>query len=360
MTNDKASIRIGNRMVGVDNPCLVVAEMSANHGGDIVRALEIVHAAAESGADAIKIQTYTADTITMNSHREWFNIDEGTWDGENLYELYQRAFTPWEWHARIKEEAEREGLIFFSTPFDPTAVDFLEELNVDLYKIASFELIDIPLIRRIAKCKKPIIMSTGMGTLSEIDEAVRTIRGEGNDQMALLRCASAYPAITDEMNLKTMQNMAETFGVPVGLSDHSMGSVGAVTAVALGAAIIEKHFCLSREIETADSSFSMEPSEFAMMVRDIRQAETALGKVTYGPTPQERLSLEARKSIFITKHVKAGEKLTPENTRVIRPGQGLHPRYYDEVLGQVALVDIDEGTPLEFSMIGRAHREGTL
>ena len=240
-----------------------------------------------------------------------------------------------------------------STPFDKTAVDFLEDIGVDCYKIASFEVVDIPLIRYVASKGKPMIMSTGMSTLSEIEDAVNAIRETGNQQIALLKCASAYPAITDEMNLATMKNMRETFDVVVGLSDHSMGSVGAVTAVALGAKIIEKHFCLSREIENPDSSFSMEPDEFAQMVRDIRQAETAIGKVNYGPTEQEKNSVIFRKSIFVTENIKKGDMISEKNIRVIRPGYGIKPKHFDAVLGQVALVDIDRGTPLQFDMIGK-------
>ncbi len=248
-------MKIGNREIGNGHPTYIIAEMSANHAGDIERAKEIIHAAKEAGADCIKIQTYTPDTITIDCDLPYFHISDGTWNGENLYQLYQKAFTPWEWQRELKEEADKLQIDFFSSPFDNTAVDFLEEIGVKFYKIASFELVDIPLIEYVASKKKPIIMSTGMATLAEIDEAVAAVRRQGNDDLALLRCASAYPAITDEMNLRTMQNMKETFGVPVGLSDHSMGAVGAVTAVALGASIIEKHFCLDRAIENPDSSF---------------------------------------------------------------------------------------------------------
>lgn len=249
----------------------IIAEMSANHAGSKDRALEIIHATKESGADCIKIQTYTADTMTIDCDNEYFRIDKGTWAGENLYHLYEKAYTPWEWQADLKAEAKKIGLDFLSTPFDKTSVDFLEDLGVEFYKIASFELVDIPLLEYVASKGKPIIMSTGMSTLSQISEAVETIKQNGNPQLVLLRCASAYPAVTDEMNLKTIANMSELFHVPVGLSDHSMGSVGAVTAVALGAKIIEKHFCIDRSIENPDSSFSMEPDEFRQMVNDIRQ-----------------------------------------------------------------------------------------
>ena len=345
-------MRIGNREIGGNAPTYIIAEMSGNHAGDIENAKKIIHAAKEAGADCIKIQTYTADTLTIDSDKPYFHIGEGTWNGENLYQLYQKAYTPWEWQPELKKEAESVGLDFFSTPFDNTSVDFLEEMGVEFYKIASFEIVDIPLIKYVASKGKPIIMSTGMSTLGEIEDAVNAVRSQGNNQLALLKCASAYPAITDEMNLMTMKNMAEVFGVPVGLSDHSMGSVGAVTAVAMGAKIIEKHFCLDRAIENPDSSFSMNPQEFAQMVRDVRQAEKAIGKVVYGPTKQEKNSITFRRSIFCVKDIKKGEKLTEENIRVIRPGHGLAPKYYEEILGQVALMDIERGTPMTQSMVG--------
>lgn len=345
-------MRIGNREIGGNAPAYIIAEMSANHAGNIENAKKIIHAAKEARADCVKIQTYTADTLTIDCDKPYFHIGEGTWNGENLYQLYQKAYTPWEWQPELKKEAESIGLDFFSTPFDNTSVDFLEEMEIGFYKIASFEIVDIPLIKYVASKGKPIIMSTGMSTLAEIEDAVNAVRSQGNNQLALLRCASAYPAITDEMNLLTMKNMAEVFGVPVGLSDHSMGSVGAVTAVAMGASIIEKHFCLDRAIENPDSSFSMNPQEFAQMVKDIRQAEKAIGRVSYGPTQQEKSNITFRRSIFCVKDIKKGEKLTEENIRVIRPGHGLAPKYYEEILGQVALSDIERGTPMAHSMIG--------
>lgn len=346
-------MKIRNREIGTGYPAYIIAEMSANHAGDIRRAKEIIHAAKKAGADCIKIQTYTPDTITIDCDLPYFHISDGTWNGENLYQLYQKAYTPWEWQKELKEEADKVGIDFFSSPFDNTAVDFLEEIGVEFYKIASFELVDIPLIEYVASKGKPIIMSTGMATLAEIDEAVSVVRRQGNENFALLRCASAYPAITDEMNLRTMQNMRETFGVPVGLSDHSMGSVGAVTAVAMGASIIEKHFCMDRSIENPDSTFSMNPEEFGQMVHDIRQAETAIGCVQYGPTEQEKGNLQFRRSIFCVKDIKKGEKITEENIRIIRPGYGLSPKYYHEILGQTALLDIFRGTPIQFDMIGK-------
>ena len=345
-------MRIGNREIGGSAPAYMIAEMSGNHAGNIENAKRIIHAAKEAGADCIKIQTYTADTLTIDCNKPYFQVGAGTWDGENLYHLYQKAYTPWEWQPELKKEAEALGIDFFSTPFDKTSVDFLEEMGIEFYKIASFEIVDIPLIKYVASKGKPIIMSTGMATLGEIEDAVNAVRGQGNDQLALLRCASAYPAITDEMNLMTMKNMAEVFGVPTGLSDHSMGSVGAVTAVAMGAKIIEKHFCLDRAIENPDSSFSMNPEEFAQMVKDVRQAEKAIGKVSYGVTEQEKSSMVFRRSIFCVKDIEPGEILTEENIRVIRPGYGMAPKYYEEILGQRALQKIERGTPIEHRMIG--------
>lgn len=348
-----AEITIGSRQIGDGHPAYIIAEMSANHAGDIDNAKKIIRAAKEAGADCVKLQTYTPDTITIECDNEYFHIEDGTWKGENLYSLYGKAYTPWEWHAELKAEAESVGIDFFSTPFDFTAVDFLEKLGVGFYKIASFELVDIPLIEYVASKGKPIIMSTGMATLAEIDEAVRAIRKQGNNNIALLRCSSAYPAITDEMNLMTMKNMGEIFGVTVGLSDHSMGSVGAVTAVALGGKIIEKHFCLDRAIDNPDSSFSMNPEEFSRMVKDIRQAEKAIGVVKYGPTEQEKTNIAFRKSIFVIKDIKKGEILTSENIRVIRPGYGLEPRFYNDILGQKALCDMKKGTPVKLDNIGK-------
>lgn len=339
-----------NNIVNINKNTYIIAEMSANHAGSLSRAKEIIHAAKEAGADCVKIQTYTADTITMDCNNKYFQIGSGTWKGEKLYSLYKKAYTPWEWQPELKEEADKIGIDFFSTPFDKTAVDFLEDMNVKFYKIASFEVVDIPLIEYVASKGKPIIMSTGMATLGEIEDAVNAVRRQNNNQLALLRCASAYPAITDEMNLKTMVNMKETFGVPVGLSDHSMGSLGAVTAVAMGASIIEKHFCISRNISNPDASFSMEPNEFKSMVNDIRLVEKAIGEVKYGVAEQERPSIVFRKSIFVTRSVKKGEILDETNVRVIRPGYGLEAKYYCSALGKKFAKDVVEGTPLTWNM----------
>lgn len=347
------NISINDRIIGEGYPTYIIAEMSGNHGGSIDRAKEIIYKAKECGADCIKIQTYTADTMTIDCNNEYFTIADGTWKGKNLYKLYEDAGTPWEWQAELKSVAKKIGIDFFSTPFDKTSVDFLESLDVEFYKIASFELIDIPLIQYVASKGKPIIMSTGMGTLDEIWEAVEAIRNQGNDQIALLKCSSAYPVVPDDMNLMTIGNMKDIFGVPVGLSDHSMGSVGAVAATALGANIIEKHFCLTREVQTADSSFSMEPEEFQNMVKDIRSAEQAIGKVHYGPTKQDKHNVDYRRSIFVVKDILKGEILTEDNIRIIRPGFGIYPKHYNDMLGQIARIDIKRGTPLNFNMIGR-------
>lgn len=344
-------MKIENHEAGKNTSAYIIAEMSANHAGSIERAKEIIHAAKESGADCIKIQTYTADTITIDCHNEYFSIGNGTWRGENLYQLYQRAYTPWEWQPELKAEAEKIGIDFLSTPFDKTSVDFLEEMGLKFYKIASFELVDIPLIEYVASKGKKMIISTGMGSLEEIREAVEAVKGQGNSQIVLLRCASDYPAVSDEMNLRTMQDMQEKFHVPVGLSDHSMGSAAAVAAVALGAQVIEKHFCINREIKNPDASFSMEPGEFKKMVEDIRTAERALGSVNYGPAEAEKASIAFRKSIFAVKDIRKGEILTEDNIRVIRPGYGMKPKYFGEILGKRAGINIPYGTPLKEDMM---------
>lgn len=333
------------------NSVYVIAEMSANHNGSIETAKEIIHAIKETGADCVKVQTYTADTITMDCRNEYFLLNGGTWDGQNLYDLYKKAYMPWEWQGILKKEAEAIGLDFFSTPFDPTSVDFLESIDIPFYKIASFEVVDIPLIKKVAATGKPIIMSVGMASLAEIDEAVRVIKSYGND-LALLKCSSAYPAVPEKMNLRTIQHLQETFKVPVGLSDHSMGSVSAVTAVALGARIIEKHFCLSRDFGGPDSSFSMEPAEFKQMVEDVQMAAKAVGDVAYQVSEEEKSNYAVRKSIFVSKDIKKGEPLTPENIRVIRPGYGMSPKFYEEVLGRKASRDLSFGEPLDMGMFG--------
>ncbi|WP_142414610.1 pseudaminic acid synthase [Hathewaya massiliensis] len=346
-----SKINIKGRVIGDNEPCYIIAEMSANHAGSYERAIEIIRAAKESGADCIKIQTYTPDTMTINCDNEYFSIKKGTWRGENLYKLYEKAYTPWEWQEGLKKEAEKIGIDFLSTPFDKTSVDFLESINVNFYKIASFELVDIPLIKYIASKNKPIIMSTGMGTLGDIEDAINAVKSQGNDKLCLLKCSSAYPAIADDMNLMTMKNLKDTFGVLVGLSDHSLGSIAAVTAVAMGAKVIEKHFCLSRKIENPDASFSMEPLEFKKMVEDIRAAERAIGKVDYSLSSKEVESKIFRRSIFVVEDIKKGENFTDKNIRIIRPGDGLKPKYYDSVIGKVSACDIKRGTPLSWNQV---------
>lgn len=345
------TININGRMIGDGYPAYIIAEMSANHAGSIDRALEMIHVAKDAGADCVKIQTYTPDTMTIDCHNKYFDISEGTWEGENLYSLYQKAYTPWEWQDKLRDEAAKVGIDFLSTPFDRTSVDFLEKLGLPFYKIASFELVDIPLLEYIASKGKPIIMSTGMGTLEEITEAVEAIHGQGNDELALMKCSSAYPAKSGEMNLSTIVDIKNRFKLPVGLSDHSMGAFSATTAVAMGANIIEKHFCISRKIKNPDSTFSMEPDEFRDMVDKVREVEKAMGKVSYGVSKQEESNACFRRSLFVVKDIAEGEALTPENIRSIRPAYGLKPKYYKEVLGRKANKALTKGTPLSWEDI---------
>lgn len=343
--------KIGNRLVGEGCSTYMIAEMSANHAGSLERAKEIIHAAKESGADCIKIQTYTPDTLTIDCSNQYFQVKNGTWEGENLYSLYGKAYTPWEWQGALKEEADRVGIDFLSTPFDRTSVDFLEELGLQFYKIASFEMVDLPLLEYVASKGKPIIMSTGMGTLEEIREAVEAVYSTGNRQLALLKCSSVYPADPAEMHLRTIQDMKRRFGIPVGLSDHSLGHMSAVTAVALGASIIEKHFCISREIDNPDASFSMTPEEYRAMVDEVRAVERAIDEPFYGVSPKEESSMVFRRSVFCVKDIAKGEVLTRENTRIIRPGYGLKPKYYKDILGLPSAVELKRGTPLSFDAL---------
>ena len=345
------TFKINNRIIGEGYPAYIIAEMSANHAGSIERAKEIIRAAKESGADCVKIQTYTPDTLTIDCHNKYFAITEGTWEGENLYGLYGKAYTPLEWQAELYEEAKRVGIDFFSTPFDNATADFLEDIGMEFYKIASFEMIDLDFLRHVAAKQKPMIVSTGMSTLEEMKEAVNAVYETGNHQLALLKCSSAYPAISDEMNLKTIQHMKEVFDIPIGLSDHSMGSLGAVTAVALGACIIEKHFCLGREIENPDASFSMTPEEFKQMVEDVRAVERAMGKPTYGMSPSEKNNMVFRRSLFAVEDIKAGEAFTTDNIRSIRPGYGVKPKYRQDFLTMTAGKDIKRGEPLQFEQV---------
>jgi pseudaminic acid synthase len=345
-------ITINDRCVGPAFPAYIVAEMSANHNQDFSQAVKIIEAAKQAAADAVKAQTYTPDTMTIDCDSEPFHIKGTLWDGRTLYDLYGEAYTPWDWQPRLKEVADELEIDFFSTPFDVTAVEFLEDMDVPAYKVASFENVDLPLLRRIAETGKPVIMSTGMATLAEVDEAVRTIRESGPDQLALLKCVSAYPARPEEMNLRTIPHLAEMFHLPVGLSDHTLGTAVPVAAVALGACIVEKHFTLSRAIPGPDSAFSLEPHEFSEMVRDIRAAERALGQVCYEVTEQELASRALRRSLFVVQDVKTGETFTAENVRSIRPGCGLHPRHLGEIIGRQASRDIERGTPLTWDLVG--------
>lgn len=345
-------INIGSRSIGPGCNVYIVAEMSANHNQKLDQAVELVKAAKKSGADAVKLQTYTPDTITIKSDRPEFRIKSGTlWDDRLLYDLYSEAYTPWEWQPDLKEVAEEQGLDFFSTAFDSTAVDFLERIGVPVHKISSFEIVDIPLIEKMAGTGKPLIISTGMSTLAEIEEAIRAAKDGGAKQIALLKCTSAYPAPPEEMNLRTIPHLGETFRVPVGLSDHTLGIAVPVAAVALGACIVEKHLTLSRSIPGPDSAFSLEPHEFKAMVEAIRAAEKAVGGVHYGVGGIESGSRIFRRSLFVVKDMKEGEEFTPDKVRSIRPGYGLHPRYYKSVLGRRAAKDVDRGTPLDWSLI---------
>lgn len=345
-------ININGRKVGGNNPAYIIAELSANHNGSFNKAVEIIEAAADAGADAVKLQTYTADTLTLDCNNEYFKIGKGTvWEGKTLYELYGEAYTPWEWQPELKKEAEKLGLECFSSPFDNTAVDFLEKMGAPAYKIASFELVDIPLIKYTASKGKPIIISTGMATKEEIQEAVDAVKNTGNNELALLKCTSAYPAIPEEMNLKTIPDIAEEFGVISGISDHTLSFEVPIVSVSLGASIIEKHITLSREEGGHDAGFSLEPQEFKQMVNSVRIVEKALGKVNYGLTDKEKATRVFRRSLFTVKDIKAGEELTSENISSIRPGNGLSPKYYDKILGKKALCDIKRGTPLKLDLI---------
>ena len=330
----------------------IIAELSANHNQKFDLAIETIRAAKRAGADAIKLQTYTADTITIDSDKDYFQINYGSlWDGTTLYKLYQQAYTPWEWHADLMRIAAEEGLICFSSPFDPTAVDFLETLQVPAYKIASFEIHDIPLIEYVASKGKPVIMSTGIATLSEIEEAVAACKRVGNNQIMLLKCTSAYPAPPEEANILTIPDIAKRFGVISGLSDHTMGSTVAVAAVALGARIIEKHFILDRNEGGPDAAFSMNPEEFKKMVDDIRIVEKALGTVNYDLTDKTIKSRVHARSLFVCEDVKAGQIITSREVRSIRPNHGLHPRHLPEVLGKKAKCDLEKGTPFSMDMV---------
>lgn len=347
----KKEIRIGSQIISDSSPTFIIAEMSANHLMDFDRAVAVMRAAKEAGADAIKIQTYTADTITLDCEDPCFQITQGTiWDGTTLHKLYETAYTPWEWQPKLKKLAEEMGLVFFSSPFDFSAVDFLEEMEVPAYKIASFEINDIPLIRKIARLGKPMIFATGVARLADIELALKTCKEEGNEEVILLKCTSSYPAPYEDINLRTIPSMAQTFDCITGLSDHSMGHAVADAAVALGAKVVEKHLTLSRADGGADAAFSMEPEEFRIMVENIRKIEKALGTVTYELTEKQEREREHSRSLFVAQDMKAGDVFTPENLRSVRPACGLHTMYYEELLGKKITRDAKLGTPMSWDL----------
>lgn len=339
-----------NLNIGLEYKPFIIAEMSGNHNQSLDRALEIVEAAAKSGAHALKIQTYTADTLTLDVENDDFLIEDedSLWKSRKLHDLYNEAYTPWEWHKPIFDRAKELGMIAFSTPFDDTAVDFLETLDVPLYKIASFENTDLPLIKKVALTGKPMIVSTGMATAAELDELVRTAKENGCKDLILLKCTSTYPATPENTNIATIPHMRDLFDVQVGLSDHTLGTGVAVAAVALGATVIEKHFTLNRADGGVDSAFSMEPAEMKALVEETKRAWQAIGKITYGPTEKEKASLKFRRSIYVAKDIKVGEIFTEENIRIVRPGYGLEPKYYPTLLNKVAKKDYTMGTPIKF------------
>lgn len=344
--------KVKERFVGDDHPVFVIAELSGNHQQNFDLAVETIKAVKGAGADAVKLQTYTADTLTIDSDNEYFQIKQGTiWDGTTLYKLYQEAYTPWEWQPKLKKIAEDLGLVCFSTPFDKTAVDFLEDMDVALYKVASFEIRDIPLIEYIASKGKPVIISTGIATHSDIEEAVSAMRGMENDQIALLKCTSTYPTSLEEVNLRTIPDLIKAFNVVGGLSDHTLGISSSIASIALGAKIIERHFILDRKLGGPDAVFSLNPEEFKEMVRAIREVELALGEVSYDLSEKIKKSKTLSRSLFVVKDIKAGENLTEENVRSIRPAAGLHPKYFKTVLCKRAKRDIKRGTPLNWDLI---------
>lgn len=347
-------MKINQHLIGQGQPCYIIAELSANHAGDYTIAEQTVRAMKAAGADAVKVQTYTADSITLKSDLPPFRIGGGTlWDGRTLYDLYQEAYMPWEWQPRLQAVATAIGLDFFSSPFDATAVDFLEGMQVPAYKIASFELIDHPLLRKVAATRRPVIMSTGMATQEEIEESLGVLRVGGSGPVALLKCTSSYPALPEMMNLRTIQDMQARFQLPVGLSDHSDGHTISVAAVALGACIVEKHFILSRAQGGPDSAFSLEPAEFRALVDAVRATEQALGCVRYGGMPDEEKSRIFRRSLFAAEDISVGEAFTPRNVRCVRPALGLHPRHLDEVLAARSACYIARGTPLAWELVCR-------
>lgn len=354
----KKFIAVKNKKIGEGCPVFVVAEISANHLQDFKKARMLVEAAKRCGADAVKFQAYTPDTMTLDMDNRYFRIRRGRWKGQTLHELFTKAHTPWGWFKKLKNMAEDLGLVFFCTSFDKSSVDLLEEIGVPIHKIASFELVDLPLIEYAAKTKKPLILSTGMANTPEIKEAISAARNAGSEEIMLLRCVSDYPAMPEEMNLRTIPYMRKRFGLPVGLSDHSLGIAASIAAVCLGAVMVEKHFTLSRKIKTPDSFFSMEPTEFKEMTDNIRVAEKALGKVRHGLTGDEKKNRISRRSLFVAREMKRGEIFTSENVRSIRPGHGILPKYLDDVLGAKAKNDIKCGTPLRWGLVEK-RKKGT-
>ncbi|GIN85268.1 sialic acid synthase [Heyndrickxia sporothermodurans] len=346
-------LQIGTKEIGRDCKPFIIAEMSGNHNHSLERALRLVDIAAEAGADAVKLQTYTPDTMTLDIHTGEFFIqaDTNLWKGQSLYNLYKEAYTPWEWHKAIFDRCKEHGLLAFSSPFDETAVDFLETLDVPAYKIASFENVDLPLIKKVAATGKPVIISTGLASIAEIDEAVRTVLSEENENIILLKCTSTYPATPENSNIMTIPHMRELFKCEVGLSDHTMGVGTSVAAIALGAVVIEKHFTTSRAEGGVDSAFSLEPQELKMLVQETDRAWRSIGKIVYGPTDAEKPSLEHRRSLYVSNDMKAGDIITKENVKAIRPGLGLSPKYFDLILGKSIKKDVTKGTPISWDIL---------
>lgn len=349
---NKLAFKIGKRKIGKGNPVFIIAEISGNHNQDFKKAKKLVEEACKAGVDAVKLQTYTPDTLTINSSKKWFQIKVNpSWKGKTLYQLYKEAYTPWEWQPKLKKIAENYGVPLFSTPYDKTAVDFLEKMNVSAYKVASFEIGDIELLKKIASTKKPVIISRGMASIEEIRLALKTLRENGAFKIAVLHCVSSYPAKIEEMNLATIPDIKKRFNVVSGLSDHSLGIVAAITSVPLGASIIEKHFTLNRKDGGPDAAFSLEPSELKELVESVREAEKAIGGIHYGVGEKESENIIFRRSLFVVKNMKVGEKFSRENIRSIRPGYGLAPKFLPKVLGKKAAKNIEQGTPLNWNLI---------
>jgi pseudaminic acid synthase len=345
------TMRIGQRFIGENQPCFIIAEISANHNNDFEKAKRLVRIALECGADAVKLQTYTADTMTLQCSNKYFCIMDGPWKGQTLYELYKKAAMPWEWQKDLKKLADEIGILFFSTPFDATAVDFLESMDVPAYKIASFEIVDIPLIRYVALKGKPIILSTGMSSLSDIELAMKTIKENGNPEVILLKCTSDYPAALSDMNIATISALRRTFEVPVGLSDHSLGNEASIAAICLNASVIEKHIIEKRSDGGPDAHFSLEPSDMKQLVQSIRNVEAALGHTQFGPVGGEKQNKLFRKSLFVSRDITKGELFSHENIRAIRPGYGLHPKHLDSIIGKTSSCSISLGTPLSWAHV---------